>query len=220
MADVGEVCAVCPHLSGKVECLAHHEMRMVVGLKAQGVDHQRVYPFDVFHLFVPDGFHVGDVEQRADAEPQYGQFVVHHGYGHDVQFVDGQHAVRGDGVEVYARHARIKMLLKTIGHHLSQVAGGTVVGIDVDFAKRAEGAYVVHAAHMVVVGMGYKHTVDFSEGLLQHLLSEVGPAVDKHPCASGLHHSRCPRAPVVPVAACAYGACAADGGHAYGCACA
>ena len=115
----------------------------------------------------------------SESETEYGQFAVHHLEGHDGDVANLEGLVRTYLVQLDGRHARIAVLSKAIRQHLQQSFLGYRVSIDVDFTKLAIGAQVVHASHVVIVGMGNEHTINLTEGLWHDLLTEVGTAVNE-----------------------------------------
>lgn len=192
----------------------------VMGLLAQGIDHQGVAPHDIRNLFLRNGLHIGNVSQRTDAIAQNGQVVMHHLERHDVKIANRERVMGMNLMQLYSGYTRIAVFGKAIGQHLQHAFTGNGIGIDVDFAKLTVRPDVVHAAYVVVVGVGDEYGVDFAEGLRQHLLAEVGSAVDKYARGGGFHQCRTARALVVRVGALADGALASQNGNAAGCACA
>ena len=134
-----------------------------------------------------------------------------------MQVADGQRLMGMDFVQADGRHAGIAILGKAVGQHLQQSFAGNGVGIDIDFAELAIRAYVVHASHVVVMGMGNEYAVDASERLWQNLLAEVGSAVYEQPRGVGLDKCRAAQPLVAWVGALAHLALAADGRHAARC---
>jgi len=159
----------------------------VVRLLAQGVDNEGVAALDIGYLLGVDGLHVGDVDQGTDAIAEDGQVVVHHLKGHDVEVADTEGLVAVNLVQLDGWHTGIAVLGKAIGQHLEHPPAGYGVGIDIDFAKLAVGTDVVHASHVVVVGMGDEDAVDAAEGLGHDLLAEIGSAVDEQAGLLGLY---------------------------------
>ena len=189
----------------------------VVGLLAQGVDNEGVAAFDIGNLTLVDGLHVGDVGQRSDAVAQDGQVVVHHLEGNDVEVANAEGLVLVNLVELDGRNTRIAVLGKAVWQHLEHALTGNGVGIDIDFAKLAIGTDIVHAAHVVVVGVGDEDAVNLAEGLRHDLLTEVGATVDEQSRLLRLDECRAAQALVVRVGAATGIALAADGGHATRC---
>ena len=106
------------------------------------------------------------------------------------------------------------MLGKAVRQHLQQSLSGYGVGIDIDFTKLAVGTDIVHAAHVVVVGMGNQNTVNLAEGLWHNLLPEVRATVDKQSGGIGLDKGRAAQTLVTRIWAGAGMTLAADGGNA------
>jgi hypothetical protein len=90
-------------------------------------------------------------------------------------------------MQSYGRNAGIAVCGKTVWQHLKHALASMFVGVDIDLAKLAIGAYVVHTAYMVVVGVGNQYAVDATKRPRKYLLAEIGAAVDKQPCRGGLN---------------------------------
>ena len=148
-----------------------------------------------------------------------GEVVVHHLDGHNTNVTDLEFTMLLYLVQLDGGHARIAVLGKTVGQHLEHALTGYGVGVDVDFAKLTVWAYVVHASHVVVVGMGDEDAVDASEGLRHNLLSKVRTYVDEQACRRRLEQCRAAQPFVVCIGAGACMALAAYGWHAARCTC-
>ena len=70
------------------------------------------------------------------------------------------------------------------------MACGIGIEPDIYIAEPAEGAQVVYASRMVVVLVGDEHPVDAPIVHLQHLLVEVGAAVNEDALAAVRIHQR------------------------------
>ena len=109
------------------------------------------------------------------------------------------------------------MFGKAVWQHLKHALTSNGVSIDIDFAKLTIGADIVHAAHVVVVGVGDEDAINLAEGLRHDLLTEVRTTVDKQARLGGLDECRTAQALVVRVSAATGIALATDGGHATRC---
>ena len=143
--------------------------------------------------------------------------MVHHLDGHDVDVANAQRFMLVYLVQLDGGHAGIAVLSKAVRQHLEHTLTCQRVGIDIDFAELAIRADVVHASHVVVVGMGDEDAVNLAEGLRHDLLSEVRPAVDEQACGLRLNECRTAQALVVRVRAGTCMTLAADGRHAARC---
>ena len=216
VAGVDEPRLTCPYPTGKGNGLVERLMR-VMGLLTQGVDHQYLGTLNIRNLTLVDGLHIGDISQRTNAVTQYGQVVMHHLEGKDGKVANAESLVLMDLVELDGGNARIAVLGKAVWQHLEHALAGYGVGIDIDFAKLTIGTDVVHAAHVVVVGVGDEDAVNLAEGLRHDLLTEVWATVDEQSRLLRLDECRTAQALVVRVGAAAGIALAADGGHATRC---
>ena len=189
----------------------------VMRLLAQGVDHQGVAALEIGNLLFGNGFHVGDISQRTNAVTQNGQVVVHDLEGNDVEVANAESLVLVNLVELDGRDARIAVLGKAVWQHLEHASAGDGVRIDIDFTKLTVGPDVVHAAHVVVVGVGDEDAVNLAEGLRHDLLTKVGTTVDEQSRLLRLDECRAAQTLVVRVGAATGIALAADGGHATRC---
>ena len=115
---------------------------------------------------------------------------MHHLKWNDEEVTNLESLVRVYFMKLDGRHTRISVLHKAVGQHLKHSLTSQWVSKDVDFAELTIGSYVVHAANMVIVGMGYQDAVDAAEGLWHNLLAEVGTAVDKQTCRITFHECR------------------------------
>ena len=143
--------------------------------------------------------------------------MVHYFNGHDIEVAYAEGFVLVDFVQLDGRDARIAVLGKTIWQHLQHTLASQRICINIDFAELTVGSDVIHAAHVVVVGVGDKDAVYLSEGLRHNLLSEVRSAVYEQ--ARGLRFDECRTAQplVVWVRAGTSMTLAADGWHATRC---
>ena len=78
------------------------------------------------------------------------------------------------------------MFTEDVRHSLMEVFCNRFVGIDIDIAEPMEWAQVIQSTNMVVVDMGEEHAIEFAEGHVEHLLSEIRSAVDEHSGGVGL----------------------------------
>jgi hypothetical protein len=86
-------------------------------------------------------------------------------------------------------HTRVTLLngKEAVGYALPEVVGAEGLGIHIDIAEDAVGAQVVESAHVVVVFVSNEYRIDGLEFGGEHLLSEVGSAVDEYAPASLLN---------------------------------
>ena len=105
------------------------------------------------------------------------KFAVHHLYGHDVKIANMQGVMRQDLMQSDGRHAWITMFCEAIGQHLEHGLLGLGICIDIDLAKLTIRADVIHASHVVVVGMGDQDAVYLTKRLREYLLAEVWATV-------------------------------------------
>ena len=109
------------------------------------------------------------------------------------------------------------MFGKAVWQHLKHALTSNGVSIDIDFAKLTIGTDIVHAAHVVVVGVGDEDAINLAEGLRHDLLTEVRTTVDKQARLGGLDECRTAQALVVRVGTATGIALAANGRHATRC---
>ena len=206
----------CPYPFGKGHGLVERLMRMV-GLLAQGIDNQGITTLNVGQFLRGNGLHISNVSQRADAIAEDGQVVVHHLEGNNLEVANAEGFVRMNLVELDGRNTRIAMLGKAVWQHLKHALTSNGVSIDIDFAKLTIGTDIVHAAHVVVVGVGDEDAINLAEGLRHDLLTEVRTTVDEQARLGSLDECRTAQALVVRVSAATGIALATDGGHATRC---
>ena len=99
--------------------------------------------------------------------------------GHDVEIANTERLVLMDFMQLDGRNTGIAVLGEAVRQHLQHTLTGYRVGIDIDFAKLAVRADIVHTTHVVVMSMGNEDAVDTTKGLRHDLLAEVGTAVDE-----------------------------------------
>ena len=162
-----------------VECLM-----AVVGFLTKGIDHKSITAFDKWYFFLTDGFHVGNVYQRAlwclpigNAVAEDGKVVVHDLEGNNVKIAHTEMLMLMDFVKLDGGNPWIAVFRKTVWQHLQHTLTGNGVGIDVDFAKLTIGTDIVHASHVVVMCMGNEDGVNFAERMRHDLLAEVRTTV-------------------------------------------
>ena len=71
------------------------------------------------------------------------------------------------------------MLGKTVGQHLQHSFTGYRVSIDIHLTELTIGTDIVHASHVVVMGMGNQDAVNLAEGLRHDLLTEIRATVNE-----------------------------------------
>ena len=192
----------------------------MVRLVAQGTKHEDARTAGIRLCFGRQSGDVRDIHQSADAETEYGQFAVHHGQGQHLRTRNAAGLQGEQRVQFEVGDAGIFVFHETIWYAPLDVVGAIAVGIDLHGIGPAEGPQVVDAAHVVVVLVREEHGIGaHGTGQAQHLLAEVGAAVDEDSAAAGdFNQCRGAQALVARVGAGAYGAVAADDGNAATCA--
>ena len=189
VAHVDEICLTRPHPMGYGYGIGNRLMR-AMGLGSEAVDDERVYPLQCLQSSLGSCQHIGDKAQPTDTVAQYGELAVHNLQRHHLDTAYGDWRQGLYSVKVEPRHTGIEHLTEEIGQALAKMGAGEVIGKDVDIAKPAEWAQVVNSARMVVVLMGEQHTVDMVEWNAQHLLTEVGTAINQDTRIAHLHECR------------------------------
>ena len=146
-----------------------------------------------------------------------GQVVVHDLDRHDMNVAYLEGFVLVDFVQLDSGNARIAVFGKAVRQGLQHGLARQGVGIDIDFAKLAVGPDIVHAAYVVVVGMGDEDAVNLAEGLRHDLLAKVGTAINEQPRGLRLDQCRTAQALVVDVGTAASVALATDSRYAARC---
>ena len=171
---------------GKADSLCQRLVR-VMWLFSQSIDNQRATPFDVWNLSRIDSLHIRDISQTTDTIAHDRQVVMHHFERHDIQVANTESLMLMDLMQLDSWHTRIAMFCKTVGQHLKHPLSGQRISIHIDFAKLAIRAYVVHPAHVVIMGMSNEDTIYLTERLIHDLLAEVGSAVYQQSCRFRLY---------------------------------
>ena len=104
---------------------------------------------------------------------------MHHLERHDADIANLEKLVRMNLIQLNGRHSGIAVFCKAVRQHLKQSLAGIGVGIDVNLSKLTVRTQVVHASHVVIVGMRHQHPVNLPERLWQYLLTEVWSAVNE-----------------------------------------
>lgn len=136
-------------------------------------------------------------------------------------FLNNNRYARLNGYEIDGWDSGIAHILRreAIGHARHEMVDAELLGIDVDVAKDAERTKIVKTTHMVIVLVGDEYCVQGTEIDRQHLLTEVGTAIDKDALAMHIDDGRATQSPVARVAAGAHFAWAAYLWHSARCAC-
>ena len=213
MRGVREISLAGTHPAGKVDSVVHQHVAVVRWLPSQGVDHQYLHALEVSHLFGLDGLHIGDVGQFAKTIGHDGKTAMHHRKRYDLYAAQRQWLVGRNGLQTEQRHTGIEMLGETIGHDTAQIAGRRTIGIDGDIAKDGEGAKIVYAPDMVVMGVGKEYGRKRTEGQRHELLTDVGAAVYEDAGVALLHQGGSTETLVVGIGTAAHTAGTAQGGH-------
>ena len=154
-----------------------------VRLAAQGIDYEGV---DTAYFVKRRPWHlrtVGDIGEIAYAESYDGQTGVHHRQRRYGGAVD-------DEIVIVINH----MNAKALRHTLAEITGDILAAVDAEWLWMTIWTHVVDAANVVVVGMCYQQGRKSGGAGPQHLLTEIGTAVDKQVSAwSYLDHRRCPQ---------------------------
>ena len=103
---------------------------------------------------------------------------MHHFDGHDVQIPDGQGLMGMNLMQSDGWYTRISVFCKTVGQHLQHTLFGDRIGIDVDLTKLTIRPDIIHASHVVIMGVRDQDPIDLPERLWQDLLTEIGATVD------------------------------------------
>ena len=95
------------------------------------------------------------------------------------------------------------MLFETVGQTGPYVVRNVVLAIDWEIGIEAVWTNVVDSSNMVVVAVGNKERVDVVVGSAEHLLAEVGSAIDEYRYAFHSDYCRGSEPTVVRVGRCA-----------------
>lgn len=107
---------------------------------------------------------------------------MEHSYGEYLHSTYIYRFVRTHGEEVDGWHSRVALLQRreAVWDAFEEVVGTELLGIDIDIAEDAVWAQVVESTHMVVVLMGDEYGIEAAKLHAEHLLTEVGTAVDEY----------------------------------------
>lgn len=213
VANMGQKRAMRPHSTGKSYSIVDKLMGMMRLVEAQCIDHQRFHSIEQGLILGIDGLHIGNIGKAPKAIAQNGKLPVHHLKRNDADIANLKGVAGFDFVQSDSRHARIAMLGKAVGKHLQHRLAGQAIGIYIDFAELAVRANIVHATHVVVVGVGNENAVDAAERLRKNLLTKVGAAVNEQSRLLSFHQYGAAQAFVLRVAALADTALAAYHRH-------
>ena len=179
-----------PYPLSKVNSVAHQLMRVMGFVKAQGIDHQRIDPFQQGQLTVVNGLHIGDIGKRTETITHDGHHAVHHLYGQYLYVTYCESLAGMNLVQFYLRHTRVAVLGKTVRQHLQHALTGYGVSIHVNLPELTIGSDIIHSPHVVVVRMGYQYAVNPAKRLRQYLFAKVGTCVHQQSCLLSLHQYR------------------------------
>ena len=248
MAHVGEIDCLGADFSREVYRLVNHQVSVVLRLESQGVDHKGVNALKERQFAVVDGLHVGDVGEVADAESADGQFAVIDRKDLDINISDGYGVVVLVCAGSNGWYARVFVFRKEIGQSAVHGIDNQLVAVDGNVAEDTERTEIVYAAAVVVVDMGNEDGINFaadgfrcnlgkvlgvveialdveltpetdSAEMAQHLLAEVGTAVDEYACGGAFHHGSRAESAVFRSAAGAYGTGTTDNRNTARCSC-
>ncbi len=151
----------------------------IVMLVTQRIDYKYVYILKETGGFIGKRTHVGNVSQTSHAISKDGHFPVHYSKRHNVHVANLKGRAGLHFIHYQTRHTRIEVFRETIGQLLTKKSCSRAVGKNVNIAKFAERTQVVYPPSMVVMDMRKQNAVQSSEIHGNHLLPEVGTAVDE-----------------------------------------
>ena len=175
----------------------------VVGTMAQGTHDKVTQSPKVGYGRFGQGFEVGEIGKPTDTEAKDGQLAVVDKYGEDLGVLDHEGLERLYLVELQ-RRGRGVFVAEAVVHVGTYVLASTGIGIDVDRAKLAEGTHVVKSTDVVVMVMREQDAVQGQEGLVEHLLTEVGATVYEYPRAVSIDKGTAAQTAVTRVGRTAY----------------
>ncbi len=248
VAHVGEIDSLCVDFLREVYRLINHQMRVVLRLEAQGVDHKSVNALKERQFAVVDSLHVGDVGEIADAESADRQRAVIDRKYLNINISDGDNVVVIVCAGSDGWYARVFVFRKEIGQGAVHGIDNPFVAVDWNVAEDTERTEVVYAAAVVVVDVGNEDGINFAADgfrcnlgkvlgvveialdveltletdvteMAQHLLAEVGTAVDEYASGVAFHHGSRTETTVFRVAAGAYGTGTTDNRNTARCSC-
>ncbi len=188
----------------EVKCLFKSLMR-IVRLLTQRIDNKYVHILKETGGFIGESAHVGNVSHASHTIGEDGHLTVHYGKRNDLHATDFKGSARRQFVHDQTGYAGIEVLSKAIRQLMLQKVYGLGVSINIDIAKSAERAKVVYASRVVVVYVCKQQTVYGTEVDGNHLLAEVGSAIDEN-AFTGIEIDKCGTAQafVARVRGCAY----------------
>lgn len=212
VADMREVCPLGAHLPDEFQRFLKVEVGMM-GFLPQCIDYKYFYPFQTLHFGRVYGFNVCEVCKIANAVSENLQAVVTGINGHDPMWPQLErlpflhrvhHNCRGPGIAVFVGKDVVEAPAQGVGH--------SRVGIDGDIAlPEKERPDIVNTGRMVGVFVGKEDAVEPLHIVPQHLLPEIGAAIDHvYTVIFGFDHDRYPQPLVAGVGAQANRMFAAD----------
>lgn len=116
---------------------------------------------------------------------------MHDRQGQNLDAVDRER-VTVNLVDGKRRHPRVKMCGETVGDAGPQIVGYIVFAIHGKMASHcvAEGTHVIDASDMVIMAVGEQHGIDVLCPRCEHLMVEVGAAVDEDDGVAGFKEGR------------------------------
>ena len=151
----------------------------VVWLVAEGVDNEQGDALQALYLVIADFFAVGDICQWANAESQDGHLAMHDGDGLDLDALNHEGVGVVDSSAVEQGYSGVWILGETIWQSLTKAIDYILTGIDGEMAVETIGTQVVDAADVVVMDVCQQQGINMVVGGTEHLLTEVGPAIDE-----------------------------------------
>ena len=124
---------------------------------------------------------------------------MYHLDGFDLNAFDFEGYARLDYVDVESGDSEIGMFDKAIGHAGADVVGNILTAVYGERFAVAVRPQVVEAAYMVVVYVGDKQSIEMWRAGGNHLLTEVGSAVDKYVFVLNFNQGRGSQASVARV---------------------
>ena len=182
MAAMDEPCLGRSNTLGKTDSFVKGLMG-VVWQWTQGIDNQHITTFGIRYFLRGNSLHIGNIDYSLlpllNTIAKDREVMVHHLKRSDTEITNGKGFVRMNLMKLDGWDTGIAMLGKAVRQHLKHSLTGNGVGIDINLAKLTIGTDIVHSAHVVVMGMGYKNAINASEGMRHNLLTEIWTAIDE-----------------------------------------
>ncbi len=146
---------------------------------AQRIEHQCMRTAALIQLCRRYKIGIGNVGERADAEAQHLQLIVHYPDRDNFQAVDRERCA-AKLMQVYLRDAGVRFVTEYIGKFPPQDLQGIGIAIYVHrlFLVVVVGAHIIEACCMVFVAVREHDGIEPAYAGPQHLVAEIGAAVD------------------------------------------